>query len=187
MEARRILDIAEDEEILLCLGSRLRNKDQVTAVRAVGLMSPRAKLRLIIVGKSGDADDDLHASIAAAGNRVSIWDHRDDADVLIAAADALVMPSLREGLPMAIVESMLAGTPVIATPVGAVPELLTHGESALFFPPGDAATLRIQIERLLESSAFAAAVAQRARHIALSHLTLQKMGAAYAEIVRRLV
>ena len=57
------------------------------------------------------------------------------------AADALILPSYDEGLPLVILEALASGTPVICTPVGSIPEVLMHDETALFVPPGDQAQL----------------------------------------------
>jgi glycosyltransferase involved in cell wall biosynthesis len=55
--------------------------------------------------------------------------------------DVFVLPSLTEGMPMALMEAMSAGKPVVATSVGSVPVLVSHGHSGLLVPPGDAAAL----------------------------------------------
>jgi glycosyltransferase involved in cell wall biosynthesis len=55
----------------------------------------------------------------------------------VQAADAFVLPSLQEGLPLALVEALVLARPVIATAVNAVPEAVVHGESGLLVPPGE--------------------------------------------------
>ena len=56
---------------------------------------------------------------------------------LLSTTDALVMPSYSEGLPYALLEAMAAGVPVIATPVGAIPDVMSHGTHGLIVPPRD--------------------------------------------------
>jgi glycosyltransferase involved in cell wall biosynthesis len=69
---------------------------------------------------------------------------------LLHTADALVMPSrLREGQGRVIIEAMAASVPVVATAVGAVPELLEHGAAGLIVPPADPAVLAAALARLL--------------------------------------
>ena len=56
---------------------------------------------------------------------------------LLASADVAILPSYAEGLPYALLESMAAGIPVLATPVGAIPDVVTHGIHGLLVKPRD--------------------------------------------------
>jgi glycosyltransferase involved in cell wall biosynthesis len=67
---------------------------------------------------------------------------------LFAAADILILPSSHENLPIAVLEGMAAGLPLVVTPVGALPEFLTEDEHAHFVEPGDAAALADRIAGL---------------------------------------
>ena len=77
------------------------------------------------------------------------WIGQGEAAALLASADLFVLPSHNEGLPVAVLEALAHGLPVLATPVGALPEFLTDGVSAVFVPPADAASLARSLERLL--------------------------------------
>ncbi|NNM71285.1 glycosyltransferase family 4 protein [Enterovirga aerilata] len=65
------------------------------------------------------------------------WVGRAEVERLLGQARALVLPSYEEGLPMAILEALSAGVPVVATPVGSIPENLTNGETCLLVQPGN--------------------------------------------------
>jgi glycosyltransferase involved in cell wall biosynthesis len=68
---------------------------------------------------------------------------------LLAEADMLVLPSRDEGLPLVLIEAMAAGIPTITSSgVGAIPEVVAHGETGLLVPPGDVAALGRAIETL---------------------------------------
>ena len=68
---------------------------------------------------------------------------------LLSEADMLVLPSWDEGLPLVLIEAMAAGIPAIASAgVGAIPEVVAHGETGLLVPPGDVAALAGAIEAL---------------------------------------
>lgn len=69
---------------------------------------------------------------------------------LIASADILVLPSFTENLPLSIIEAMASGLAVVATPVGAVPDIVRDGETGLLVPVGDAEALAAALTRLVE-------------------------------------
>lgn len=73
--------------------------------------------------------------------------------LLMAEADMFVLPSLNEGQPLAILEAMAAGLPVISTTVGAIPATVTHEMGGLLVEPGDTDALRAAIRRLVDDPA----------------------------------
>lgn len=68
---------------------------------------------------------------------------------LIASADILVLPSFVENLPVSIIEGMASGLAVVATPVGAIEDIITDGETGLLVPPGDVDALTAALTRLV--------------------------------------
>ncbi|MBI4768867.1 MAG: glycosyltransferase, partial [Chloroflexi bacterium] len=112
--------------------------------------SQKPEARLIIVG-GGSLYDELAAQIKTLGLEGSamLLGERDDIPRLLAAGDMFVSSSVREGLPLAILEAMTAGLPVVATRVGDVPEAVVAGTGALV-PPGQPTALADAIASLLD-------------------------------------
>ena len=111
-----------------------------------------------------------------------------DATAAIAAAHALILPSLAEGLPMVVIEAMACGRPVISTAINGVPELLTAAEGWLV-PAGDPAALADAIDLLAQTpNAVLAQMGQSARARALSRhdgdIEAAKLAALFAEYSR---
>lgn len=107
---------------------------------------------------AGGGDIERYRRQAAAlglGARVRFtgWVDRAQAEILIATADVLVLPSFHEGLPLVILEALAAGTPVVCTPVGGIPEVLHDERTALFVPPGGKAEIAHALCRLINDSA----------------------------------
>jgi glycosyltransferase involved in cell wall biosynthesis len=69
---------------------------------------------------------------------------------LLSKADVFVLPSYNEGLPMALLEAMSWGLPVITTPVGGIPEVVTHTKTGLLVNPGDVEQLTEAVQSLIE-------------------------------------
>ena len=74
---------------------------------------------------------------------------RRDVPALLAALDVFLLPSLWEGLPTSIVEAMAMQTPVVASSVGGIPELVEHGVTGYLIPPQNPAALADAVTHLL--------------------------------------
>jgi glycosyltransferase involved in cell wall biosynthesis len=101
-------------------------------------------------------------------------------------ADICVLSSLSEGSPNALLEAMAAGAPVVATAVGGIPEMVTHGESALLVEPGDCEAMTNAIAALLNDGDLARRLAARAREIVLERHAPEARARRLVEIYRRL-
>jgi glycosyltransferase involved in cell wall biosynthesis len=87
----------------------------------------------------------------------------DELDRLYARSAVVVLPSYREGLPLAVIEAMAHGRPVVASAVGGIPDLVVDGETGLLVPPGDPKALRAALERLLGDPALRRRMGQAGR------------------------
>jgi glycosyltransferase involved in cell wall biosynthesis len=96
-------------------------------------------------------------------------------EAALAASDCLVLPSYAEGLPMAILEAMAYGLPVIATRVGAIPEVVTDGREGLLVEPGDIPALATCLAKLASDAALRVRMGQAARQRAQTEYSLDKM------------
>lgn len=78
------------------------------------------------------------------------WVNQEQRDAMLAKADAFVLPSYNEGLPMAVLEAMSWSLPVITTPVGGIPEVIKHTQNGLLVTPGDMQQLSEAMKSLIE-------------------------------------
>ncbi len=99
----------------------------------------------------------LTAQIASAGlaHRIILGGFRADVPALMRRFSVLCLASDSEGTPNVILEALAAGTPVVATRVGGVPDVVQDGVTGLLVPPGDASALSDALSRLLANPALA--------------------------------
>jgi glycosyltransferase involved in cell wall biosynthesis len=115
------------------------------------------------------------------------WLSPTERDRLLASADAFVLPSYAEGLPMSLLEAMAWGLPVICTAVGSIPEHVHEGAQGLLVTPGDVSELAVAIERIVNDEALRRHMGERARS-AVEPLSVElyarKVAAIYRSVAR---
>ena len=137
------------------------------AYRALPTTS-RAAARIVFAG-DGQVEE-LRQRAAEIGTDVVVhaWLNREERDRLLAVSDVLVLPSHHEGVPMAILEAMAYGMPVIATPVGGVPDVIRHGREGLLVEVGNRGALTAALARMVADPALRASLGRGARATAES-------------------
>lgn len=108
----------------------------------------------VCIAGDGPLYDSLTEEIEERGlsGEVFLIGYRDDIPRILAASDALVLPSFREGTPRVITEAMASGLPVVATDIAGIPEQIEHGENGFLIPTGDAEALADRLNQLLTDS-----------------------------------
>jgi glycosyltransferase involved in cell wall biosynthesis len=119
--------------------------------------------------------------------RVIFLGHRSDIPDLLAACDLFVLPSLYEGLPLAPLEAMAAGKPVIATRVGGTDEAVLHGKTGLLIPPADPRALADAIRTLLNNPRLARKLAAAGHARVASQFSVQNMMAQLTDVYEDLL
>jgi len=188
-EIRRELGIGSDAPVLVSVGLLEVSKGHRFLVEAVGrVMSDLPELRCLIVG-DGSRRRELEEQCRGAGlaSNITFTGHRRDAVDLIAAGDALVLPSLWEGLPYVILEAMALAVPVVSSDVGGCGELLDHGTTGLLVPAADATALAGAITDLLRDPARPEGMGRQGRDRARSRFSVDEMMARYARLYAEVV
>jgi len=98
-----------------------------------------------------------------------------------AALDVLAMPSLEEGLPMALLEAMASSVPVVATPVGQISEIVKDGETGLLVDPKDVDALVSSLVKMTEGKEEGIEMAQQAKKLVEEKHSSQAMAKKYLE------
>ena len=159
-------------------------KDHLTAIRTLEqVLQRRPEVRLILVGE-GPERARIEAEIERRGLQafVRLLGLRRDVARLLAAADAFLLTSISEGIPLTLIEAMAAGLPVVSTSVGGVPEVVEEGRTGLLAPAGDPLGLAEAVLALLEHPARARAMGEAGRLRATDSFSEQAMLGAYREL-----
>ena len=116
------------------------------------LLRQGANVKVLVVGDGSIRQDLLaQARNLGVGERVVFLGHREDTDVLLQALDIFVLPSLSEGIPMALLEAMAASRPIVASRVGGIPEIIEDGVEGFLVESMDVNNLAERCRRLIES------------------------------------
>lgn len=145
------------------LGKRKGSYDLVAAAARVSANCPELHLRLGGDGELGQVS--AHAKSLGVADRVALlgWVRGADRDHQLASASVYALPSYNEGLPMSILEAMAAGLPILSTPIGGIPEAVTHGVEGFLVPPGDVEAIARHLERMLDDAELARRMGEAAR------------------------
>ena len=107
---------------------------------------------------------------------------RRDVPGLLPLLDLFVLPSLYEGLGIAILEAMAAGLPVVASAVGGIPEVVIHGETGLLVRPGDPVALAAALGHLLRHPEEAGFMGARGRERARERFSIESVVKRHEEL-----
>lgn len=134
------------------LGSRKGTFDLLAALARLPV-DIRSRMRVVLAGDGALAEVRRASVQLGVADVVELpgWVDETTRDALLDAAHAFVLPSHDEGLPMALLEAMARGLPVVTTPVGGIPELVTHDVDGLLVPPGDPVALASALASLSRS------------------------------------
>jgi glycosyltransferase involved in cell wall biosynthesis len=139
--------------------------------------------RLVLVGEGGErAGLERLAAELGVAERVRFEGWAEQPRLLLQGFDVLALPSRFEGFPLAVVEAMLAGLPVVASDVGGVREAVLPGETGLLVPPDDAGALAAALRELLADRPRRLALGARGRSLALERYTAAAMARSFESL-----
>ncbi|HYR97607.1 MAG TPA: glycosyltransferase [Gemmatimonadales bacterium] len=186
---RAELGLTDDSPLIVAVGNLYPVKGHTYLLEALGRLAPtHPRLQLAIAGR-GDLAQVLQSQARDLNveGRVHFLGLRQDIANILAAADVFALPSLSEGLPVALLEAMFASRPIVASAVGDVPAALASGAAGRLVPPGDAAALAGAIRGLLTNPFEARALGQTAQARATAEYGIGRMVQRYVEVYQRLL
>ena len=178
------LGLGRGDRLLVAIGNLYPVKGHAHLIDALGLLAHAHPNLHLAIGGRGDLADALRdrSRQLQLESRVHLLGLRGDVSAVLAAADVFVLPSLSEGLPLALLEAMFAGRPIVASDVGEVRAALAGGTAGVLVPPGDAVALAGALDRLLRDPEERAGLAASAAAHARAEYDLSRMVHRYVEL-----
>lgn len=142
--------------------------------------------RLLVIGR-GELDVALKEQVEqlAIGANVHFLGMRQDVPRLLSLLDVFVLPSLSEGLSLALLEAMASGKPVVATRVGGNPELIDHGRTGFLIQPEDGKDLAANLLNLLSDPGMMQQFGRQASERVQQHFSMGQMVDRYRDLYAR--
>jgi glycosyltransferase involved in cell wall biosynthesis len=186
---KRRLGIEGNEKVIGTVGRLSPEKGHVYLLKAfekIVLKVPDA--RLVIVG-TGPLRQDLESKVKALGldERVLFLGARKDVPQLLNAMDVFVLPSIFEGMPVALLEAMACARPIVATDVGSIPRLIQDQRTGLLVKAKDVRGLVAAIMSFLKEPSRGEMIGMRARDLVIKEFSLEKTSARYLGLYQRLL
>lgn len=175
---------------IISVGRIVDAKDQSSLITALKILKSRGltDFHLVLIGE-GDLRSSLEAQIRNFGltDNVSLAGSRTDVEQLLRGVDMFVLPSKREGFPVALLEAMASGLPVIATNVGGIPEAIKNMFNGVLVPSSTPQALADAIDWVIRHPDDARRMGTAARQTVIQEFSLDNIALKYSGIYLSLI
>lgn len=181
VECRKELGLPENHQVVGVVGNLYPVKGHQYLIEAIPAVLKICPNTSFVFAGRGQLETELKEQVCRLGveDRVFFLGLRPDIPRILAMLDVFALPSLSEGLSMAILEAMIAGKPVVATQVGGNPELVLDGETGFLVPPRDSQALAAKLITSLTNRRQSAQFAEKGKRRAEGQFSLRTMVSSY--------
>lgn len=186
---RRELGIKEGDLIIGGVGRLTEQKGfEYLLEAAKEVLKTRGNIIFVIVG-DGEKREELIRYTHELGieKEFMFLGFRKDILSVLAAMDIFVMPSIHEGLPMAMLEAMAIKVPVIVTAVGEIPEVIVDGANGILIKPRDVEALASKIAYLIDNDAIRNQIKENAFQVVKRNHSKEAMSRSYALVYDEII
>ncbi len=179
----------DEQAPLVCTAAVMRRQKRLDVlIAAHARLRERVPDAQLVIAGDGPCELELRHQVRQLGleGSVHMVGVRHDVDAILQTADAGVMSSDFEGMPLFLIECMAAGTPFVATAVGGLAEVIENGRTGLLVPPRDPGALAQALERVLLDRCLAGSLARAAAERA-AEFTIDSVAARFAALYAELV
>ena len=168
-QIRKELNLDENAFLVLSVGELNKNKNQKTIIKALAQINDQ-NVHYILCGK-GDQDANLKALAEElnVADRVHFLGYRTDVVNICAQSDVFVMPSLREGLPVASLEAMYCGLPLVTSNIRGLVDIMENGVSGYLCSPTDYTAFANGIKAIKDNEGLRKSMAEKNKEIVIPY------------------
>jgi len=181
----------DETNTILCVGTICYRKNQNPFIRALDLLAETKKFKVVFLGQAEKTEPYAAEFLDLVAKRPWCefvgFEGRQQLKARLKRASIVVLPSLEDNCPMAVLEGAAAGVPVLAAKVGGVPDLVVEGENGYLCDPLDAASMRDGISRMLDNPAEAKRRAAKAHQQARDRFHPLVIAKRHVEIYREVL
>jgi glycosyltransferase involved in cell wall biosynthesis len=187
-DIRAELGLAPDARVIAVAATLRVEKALEVMISATAHVVRRFPEAHLVIAGDGPQRDVLEAQVASTGlvGHVHLLGERHDVTSILQTVDVGALSSDWEGMPLFVLECMTTGTPVVATNVGGLPEMVEHDHTGLLVPPRDPGALAHAIEALLADPDRARRLAQAAAE-RTHQFTIDRVAHRFADLYEQLV
>ncbi len=188
-DTRQELGIKDDQILIGAIGNLYPVKGHSYLLDAASLVCKRHPEAIFMIAGRGELESDLRAQAKNLGieNNLLFLGFRDDVHRLLQAMDIFAMSSLSEGLPVSILEAMASRTPIVATEVGGIPEVIVQGKTGYLAHSQSADSLAKGLIKCVGEQALTNEMIGRAYELVVSKHSLLSMLNEYEKLYKRLM
>jgi len=189
VQLRQELGLNGSSKVVSIVGRLSREKGHRYLLESVEQVLERCPETHFLIAGDGPERGGLESLVTKLGvnHAVSFLGYRSDVAAIMAVSDVVVLASLREGCPNALIEAMSLGRPVVATAVGGVPEIARHEETGLLVPPRDADAIAQAVLRLLRDPTWASRLGINGRQVMMQGFHIDVLAQRLASVYRELL
>ena len=188
-ELRKSFGFNGNHKIIGTVASLTEEKGHIYLIEAaLQVIYKYPECRFLIVGDGGQRKF-LEGKTADLGltDKVIFTGSRKDVPEILSMLDAFLLPSLKEGLPMALLEAMAAKVPVIASSVGAIPDVIKDGMNGMLIPPKNSDAIAKVIAIMLSNGDSTKEMAQKAFEKVRDHYSSKQMADKYLAVYKEML
>ncbi|OGW18148.1 MAG: hypothetical protein A3G93_03435 [Nitrospinae bacterium RIFCSPLOWO2_12_FULL_45_22] len=186
---KKELRLADGVRIVANLARLDPEKGHIYLLRAAKEVLARFEnVKFVIIG-DGRLQENLEYAARRMGGiaeNIIFTGYRRDAQAILSLATVVAFPSLKEGIPLAMLQGMALGKPVVASAVDGIPEVIKDGVNGYLVPPADYKALADALEKLLSDAELSASMGEMARKTVEEEYRMEVMAERIGQVYRQL-
>jgi len=185
-DLRKKLGVPQQAKVVLFLGRIKKDKGVLDLAHAFAMLDdPQGQIWLWIVGPD---EDDLKGEIKSIcrdqRKRLCLHDYTRHAEHYMAAADVFCLPSYREGFGSSILEAAACGLPTVGSRIYGITDAIVENKTGLMFPVGDANSLAVYLQRVLDDEILRKQLGDAARQRVLNDFSSERVASLWLEFYK---